>query len=164
MGVQDNNGRPSARQIFEETLSGARPPPLIPRLRSDPVQFPAIPHSLREFRAQEGEAARKKRLRELWSHLPQRNGGNSSVDDEAVARAYPIKQDGDLTAESARQLDEMYEDELLGRCGVHSRGPFSRRVSWPEFEKYADSKEAGAFVLLALLSLTTGGPLSIYCA
>ena len=51
--------------------------------------------------------------------------------------------DGKLTAGSTRQLDEMHDDDLLGRCGVLPRGPFSRRVSWPEFEKYADAKEAG---------------------
>ena len=163
MGVEEDQGRPSARQIFEETLSGARPRPFIPPLRSDPSPYQPIPHSLREFREQEGAEHRRKRLRALWTKLPKRENG-STVDDEAVARAYPVKRDNDLTAESARQLDEMYEDELLGRCGVHSRGPFSRRVSWPEFEKYADSKEAGAFVRLALLSLTTGGPLSTYCA
>ena len=143
MGVPEDQSRPSARQIYEETLSGARPPPLLPRLRSDPPSFPSIPHSLREFRAQEGQESRRKRLRALWTGLPKRDD-YPVVDDEAVARAYPVKRDGDLTAESARQLDEMYEDELLGRCGVHTRGPFSRRVSWPEFEKYADAKEAGA--------------------
>ncbi|KAI0774233.1 mitochondrial carrier [Fomes fomentarius] len=137
MGVQDDQRRPSARQIYEETLSGARPPPLIPRLRSDPPTFTPIPHSLREFRAQEGEESRRKRLRALWSRLP-RQDEHHLADDEAVARAHPVKRDGDLTAESARELDEMYEDELLGRC---TRGPFSRRVSWPEFEKYAEAKE-----------------------
>ncbi|KAI0719597.1 mitochondrial carrier [Cerioporus squamosus] len=140
MGAQDNQGRPSARQIFEETLSGARPPPFIPRLRSDPPPFPSIPHSLYEYREQEGQDERRKRLRALWHKLPKRDAFNG-VDEEAVARAYPVKTDGDLTAESARQLDEMYEDELLGRCGVHTRGPFSTSVSWPEFEKYADAKE-----------------------
>ncbi|KAJ8456382.1 hypothetical protein ONZ51_g12161 [Trametes cubensis] len=55
---------------------------------------------------------------------------------------YPVKSDGDLTAESAKQLGEMYDDELLGRCGAPPRGPFSKRVSWNEFEKYADAKEA----------------------
>lgn len=142
MGVQDDHRRPSARQVYEETLSGTRPPPLIPRLRSDPPNFTPIPHSLREFRAQEGEESRRKRLRALWSRLP-RQDEHHLADDEAVARAHPVKRDGDLTAESARELDEMYEDELLGRC---TRGPFSRRVSWPEFEKYAEAKETGASV------------------
>ncbi|RPD67207.1 mitochondrial carrier [Lentinus tigrinus ALCF2SS1-7] len=141
MGVQDNQGRPSARQIYEETLSGARPPPFIPRLRSDPPPLPSIPHNLYEFRAREGEEERRERLRALWSKLPNRDAGYG-VDQEAIARAYPVKSDGDLTAESARQLDVMYEDELLGRCGVHTHGPFSSRVSWPEFEAYADAKEA----------------------
>lgn len=154
MGAQDDQGRPSARQIFEETQSGARSQPLIPRLRSDPPPFPSIPHSLREFRALEGEGARRRRLRALWARLPQRDGGHllggGDRDDEAVARAYPVRRDGDLTAESARELDEMYADELLGRCGVHMRGPFSRRVSWPEFEKYADAKEAGASAVVCL--------------
>ncbi|TFK91496.1 mitochondrial carrier [Polyporus arcularius HHB13444] len=140
MGAQDNHGRPSARQIFEETLSGARPQPYIPRLRSDPPPFPTIPHSLYEYRKLEGKDERRERLRAVWSKLPKRDA-SPVVDEEAIAQAYPVKSGGNLTAESARQLDEMYEDELLGRCGVHTRGPFSRRVSWPEFEKYADAKE-----------------------
>ncbi|EIW61998.1 mitochondrial carrier [Trametes versicolor FP-101664 SS1] len=142
MGGTDEPARPSARQIYEEVLSGARPRPFIPRLRSDPPPFQPIPHSLREFRALEGDA-RQQRLRALWRRLPKRNEGNNGADDaEAVARAYPVKSDGDLTAESAKQLGEMYEDELLGRCGVPTRGPFARRVSWAEFEQYADAKEA----------------------
>ncbi|PIL37110.1 transporter [Ganoderma sinense ZZ0214-1] len=143
MGVHDDQGRPSAREIFDETFSGARPQPLLPPLRSDPSLFQPIPHSLREFRAQEGGEQRRKRLRALWNRLPKRdNMAVAGVDDEAVAHAYPVRRDGDLTPESARQLGEMYEDELLGRCGVHGRGPFSTRVSWPEFEKYTDAKEA----------------------
>ncbi|KAI0353621.1 mitochondrial carrier [Trametes cingulata] len=141
MGGQDEHGRPSARQIYEEVLSGARPRPFIPRLRSDPPPYQPIPHSLREFREQEGKDRRRERLRALWRRLPKRDE-SPYVDDEEVARAYPVKSDGDLTAESAKQLDEMYEDELLGRCGVRPRGPFSKRVSWAEFEKYADAKEA----------------------
>ncbi|KAH9853514.1 mitochondrial carrier [Lenzites betulinus] len=139
MGGQDDPGRPSARQIFDEVLSGARPRPFIPRLRSDPPPFHPIPHSLREFRTLEGEA-RQRRLRALWHRLPERSAA-AGVDDEAIARAYPVKSDGDLTAEGAKQLGEMYEDELLGSCGVRTRGPFSKRVSWAEFEKYADAKE-----------------------
>ncbi|CDO71264.1 hypothetical protein BN946_scf184908.g21 [Trametes cinnabarina] len=141
MGSQSEHRRPSARQIFEEVLSGARPRPFIPRLRSDPPPYQPIPHSLREFREQEGAEGRHKRLRQLWERLPKRQG-NNDVDDEAIARTYPVKTDGDLTAESAQQLREMYDEELLGRCGAPSRGPFSRHVSWPEFEKYADAKEA----------------------
>lgn len=143
MGSQGESGRPSARQIFEEVYSGARPRPFIPPLRSDPPpSHRRIPHSLQEFREQEGAEGRLQRLRELWKRLPKREG-TYDVDDEAVARTYPIKSDGDLTAESAKQLREMYDDELLGRCGAPSRGPFSRHVSWPEFEKYADAKETG---------------------
>ncbi|KAI0677578.1 mitochondrial carrier [Trametes maxima] len=155
MGGQDQPGRPSARQLFDETQSGARPRPFLPRLRSDPPAYQPIPHSLREFRAQEGADRRQRRLRELWQRLPKRSSGDGGdgagavaggsgggqEHDEAVARAYPVHSDGDLSAESARQLGEMYEDELLGRCGAPTRGPFSRRVSWAEFEKYADAKE-----------------------
>lgn len=144
MGVDNDQGRPSAREIFDETLSGARPKPFLPPLRSDPAPFQSIPHSLREFRAQEGKDQRRKRLRTLWNRLPKRVSMGVEVDGEAVAHAYPVRRDGDLTPESARRLGEMYEDELLGRCGVHGRGPFSPRVSWVEFEKYADAKEAGA--------------------
>ncbi|KAI9001053.1 mitochondrial carrier [Trametes punicea] len=141
MGSKDEPGRPSARQLFDEVHSGARPRPFIPRLRSDPPPYQPIPHSLKEFREQEGLEDRRRRLRQLWRSLP-RKDGYPVVDDEAVARAYPVKSDGDITAESAKQLREMYDDELLGRCGAPPHGPFSRRVSWAEFEKYADAKEA----------------------
>ncbi|OBZ70391.1 Calcium-binding mitochondrial carrier protein SCaMC-1-B [Grifola frondosa] len=36
----------------------------------------------------------------------------------------------------------MYEDELLGRCGGRTRGFFNRDVTWSEFLRYAEAKEA----------------------
>ena len=163
MGVSDDSDRPSAREIFDETLAGARPQPFLPRLRSDPSPYEPIPHSLREFRAQEGTETRRTRLRALWAALPETyesHGAPSEQQpshahnhrsegagaDEATTHAYPVRRDGDLTAEGARRLDAMYADELLQRCtGGHGRGSFARRVSWPEFERYADKKEAGEF-------------------
>lgn len=141
MGGTDDNGRPSAREIFDSSLSGARNRPFIPQLRSDEADFHPVPQSLREYRQQEGVDQRRKRLRALWSRLPKKLPIND-FDDEAVSKAHPVKRDGDLTQESAKELDEMYENELYGRCGGHTKG-FSRRISWPDFLKYADAKEQG---------------------
>ncbi|EMD40763.1 hypothetical protein CERSUDRAFT_111350 [Gelatoporia subvermispora B] len=134
-----NGHRPSRRDLYEACLSGALDPPLLPPLRSDPPLWRPVPHCLLEFRAQESPEDREKRLRTLWSRLPKRANG---VDDEAIASAYPVKDDYALTAESAKKLEEMYEDELLGRCGRHTRGFLHRDISWNDFLKYAEAKEA----------------------
>ncbi|OCH92951.1 mitochondrial carrier [Obba rivulosa] len=130
---------PSRKDLFEACFSGALDPPLLPPLRSDPPLWRPIPHNLVEFRAQESAEDREKRLRKLWMRLPKRA---NSVDDEAIASKYPVKDDDALTAESAKKLEEMYEDELLGRCGRHTRGFLDRDISWKDFLKYSEAKEA----------------------
>ncbi|CCM03175.1 uncharacterized protein FIBRA_05297 [Fibroporia radiculosa] len=132
---------PSNRDVFEASLSGAQDRSYIPRLRSDPLEYHTIPHNLQEFRAQEGPERRERRLRKLWSRLPKRTSPETELDD-CVAEAYPVKSDGVLTPEGARKLQEMYEAELCGRCGAHTRGFLHRSCSWSEFLKYADAKEA----------------------
>ncbi|GBE79699.1 Calcium-binding mitochondrial carrier SAL1 [Sparassis crispa] len=131
----------SARDVYEASLSGAQDRPFLPRLRSDPPINPPICHSLREFRARETPEEKEKRLRKLWRRLPEWNRPRG-LDDEAVATAYPVQEGGSLTAESAKRLEEMYDDELLGRCGGHTAGFLHRNISWRDFEKYADAKEA----------------------
>jgi len=133
--------RPSAREIYEASYSGAQSRPFIPRLRSDPPQYHPLPHNLVEFRVQEGKALREQRLREVWLKLPKRRN-HDDAEDEEIARRYPVQEDGVLTKESARELEEMYEDELVGRCGGHTSGFKRRRIGWNEFQQYAVQKEA----------------------
>ncbi|KAI0940015.1 hypothetical protein AcV5_001236 [Taiwanofungus camphoratus] len=141
MTVPDDHHRPSRREVYEASLSGAQDRPFIPRLRSDPPSHQQISRSLVEFRAQERAEDKERRLRDLWLRLPKRNHAED-MDGDAVAQAYPVTSDGALTAESAKKLEEMYEDELFGRCGGHTRGFWHRNISLKEFENYADAKEA----------------------
>ncbi|CAL1700787.1 unnamed protein product [Somion occarium] len=46
------------------------------------------------------------------------------------------------TTKSAKELEEMYEDELLGHCGGHTSGFKRRAIAWEDFHKYAEAKEA----------------------
>lgn len=135
--------RPSSRETFDASHSGAQDHPFIPRLRSDPVIVrPLPPHNLVEFREQEGKIVREQRLQEVWLKLPKRL--YHDVDDEEVANRYPVRRDGQLTRESAKELEEMYEDELVGKCNGHS-GIRRRNIGWKEFKQYAVEKEAGAY-------------------
>ncbi|KAH9938193.1 mitochondrial carrier [Fomitopsis serialis] len=140
----ENRG-PSNRALYEACLAGAQDHPYIPRLRSDPPPYQFIPHSLQEFRAQEGPDERDKRLRDLWSRLPQRDGTHHEDEDSAQLGAgvdgTTALSDGALTTEMAKRLQGMYEAELRSQCGAHTSGFLHRGVSWSEFRKYADSKE-----------------------
>lgn len=141
------NSGPSKRELYEACLTGAQDRPYIPRLRSDPPSYQHIPHSLREFRAQEGPDARDRRLRDLWSRLPQHNAHHEDDESAQLAGAGAdgpaVLVDGALTAETAKGMQAMYEAELRSRCGAHTSGFLHRGVSWSEFRKYADAKEAG---------------------
>ncbi|KAI0702892.1 mitochondrial carrier [Cytidiella melzeri] len=135
--------QPSRRDIFEQSLSGAQTRPFIPRLRSDPTSYQPIPHNLVEFRVQESRAGREKRLRRLWLSLPKnRTLTHDAGDDADVARTWTVEDEHSLTKESATRLQEMYQDELLLRFRGHTAGLLNRDISWTEFEKYAEAKEA----------------------
>ncbi|EPQ59905.1 hypothetical protein GLOTRDRAFT_34751 [Gloeophyllum trabeum ATCC 11539] len=136
----DNIPGPSNRDIFEASLSGAQERPFIPRLRSDPPPYHPLPHSLLEFRQQEGEEERDRRFRELWRRLPKRTFGN--IDDEAISKSIPVMDDASLTPERAKKLQEMYEDELVGSCNSHGLGSIRPHIGWKEFKRYAERKEA----------------------
>jgi len=139
--ASSSSHRPTARDVYEASLSGAQDRPYIPMLRSDPPVYQVIPVNLREFRALESPEERERRLRELWGRFPKRNPG-PQVDDEEVSRKYPIREDGLVNAESAKRLEAMYEDELLGQCGGQTLGFMHRNITWKEFVKYVDAKEA----------------------
>ncbi|KAI0773450.1 mitochondrial carrier [Irpex lacteus] len=134
---------PSKRDIFERSLSGAQTRPFIPRLRSDPPPYQPIPHNLLEFRAQEGKETREKRLKKLWQSLPKKQKRRHDAgEDDVVAKKWEVEDDHSLTKESAKRLQDMYHDELLLRFRGHTAGLLNRDISWHEFEKYADTKEA----------------------
>ncbi|KAK7695894.1 hypothetical protein QCA50_000533 [Cerrena zonata] len=141
MPFTHDNLRPSRREIFDATLSGAQRPPFIPRLKSDPPAYHPIPNSLVEFREQEGSVNREQRFHRLWMKLPKRVA-HHDIDDDDVSRQYPVRNDHALTRESAQRLEAMYEDELLGSCGGHTSGFKRRAVGWDDFQKYAETKEA----------------------
>ena len=63
---------PTRREVFEASLAGAQTRPFIPRLRSDPPPYQPLPHSLVEFRVQEGRENREHRLKQLWYSLPKK--------------------------------------------------------------------------------------------
>lgn len=150
--AMDDQQRPSGREIFEASLSGAQSRPFIPPLKSDPPSFQPLPHSLLEFRQQEGTGERERRLRQLWMKLPKRTRIDHEEDHEGVAEDYPVQSESSLTLEGAMKLKAMYEAELLGRCGGHTSGFTRRHIGWREFQKYAEAKEAGAHVFNKIVS------------
>jgi solute carrier family 25 (mitochondrial phosphate transporter), member 23/24/25/41 len=140
MASTDSTSRPNGRDIYEATLSGEQGRPFIPRLRSDHPTYSPVPHSLVEFRNQEGRAVRKQRLHDLWKQLPKATQQERNPDS---SEAIVVKDDKALTLQKAQRLKTMYEDELLGRCGGHVVGPSPGHIRWKDFKKYAEAKEVG---------------------
>lgn len=135
----DDTSRPTGRNIYESSLSGARSRPFIPQLRSDHPKYSPIPHSLVEFRNQEGKEVRKQRLHDLWKQLPKPNRLHTDVPAKSIAG----KDDAALTLQKAERLKAVYENELFGRCGGHMVGPSPGHIRWKDFKKYAEAKEVG---------------------
>lgn len=150
---------PSKSEIFEASCNGAQYRPWLPRLRSDPPAYRPVPHNLSEFRTQEGKDSRERLLRELWASLPKDpKVKHNESEDEAVARKYAVEDDHSLTAEDARRLQEMYDDELYNR--FRGEGFLHRSVGWREFVRYAEAKEAGALSSCSTATeITNGVPL-----
>lgn len=139
----DSQERPSAREIFEATVSGAQARPFIPRLRSDPpayLSYHPLPQSLVEFREREGRAERKKLLRQIWKQLPRPEHYVPSAEKASLGGRTK------LTPMKAEKLKLVYEEELLGSCGVYVEGNSGSPVNWKEFKEYAEAKEAGACI------------------
>jgi solute carrier family 25 phosphate transporter 23/24/25/41 len=84
----------------------------------------------------EGRTERKRRLRELWHRLPAHH-------PDAPAKLIPIVDHAGLTPERAKELQRMYEDELLERCRGQRSARAAGHIGWREFKEYAQSKEAG---------------------
>lgn len=136
--VSSSRPRPTGREIYEACLSGVRDRPSIPRLRSDPLLYHPTPHSLLQFREQEGKDTRERRLHELWRCLPKTHFQGSEA-----AATLEISLGELLTPEKAENMRRVYEDELLRRCGGHISSQRSTHIPWPDFRNYAETKEAG---------------------
>lgn len=133
-----NNESPCGRDIYEGSLSGAQDRPFIPRLRSDPPSFHPLSRTLEDFRSSEGQDEREQRLRALFKKLPRRrkHAGNTRPAGAVPSSSTEILS---LTKEKAERLTEIYEEELRKRCAEES----VETISWSEFKRYADNKEAG---------------------
>lgn len=159
---------PTREEIFFSTLSGARPPPFLPRLASDPDPriFPTE-RSLPGYVAAEGGATyRLQRLRALWEKLPTSQDAQATpvtIKSDPFAAgtvgkqgAGPTDRNGvhganpdiyGLTPERAAALGALYLEELARGCGgsssdKKSKGK-SKAVDWDGFLRYADEKEQG---------------------
>lgn len=105
------------------------------------------PHTLAAFQKQEGPETRKRRRLELWESLAQRTreweqkGGPHVPDNEHQPP---------LTLEKAKSLKDTYDAELVGRCRTDPSSSKPARITWEEFQKYADAKEAGTYCQLVL--------------
>ncbi|KAJ7276469.1 mitochondrial carrier [Mycena haematopus] len=133
MGEQDKEEKQTGREIFDASDSGAEDRPFIPKLRSDPLPK-RPPRSLEEFRKDEGQENRKRRLKELWRQL-----------HDSAKKSLPIQSahtNVGLTPEAAQRLITMYETELLRKCGGHSSSTSPMGgLEWKEFKEYALAKE-----------------------
>ena len=147
MSNTNDGSTPSKRDTYEATVSGAQDSPLLPHLRSDAASYHSIPHSLEEFRTLEGKEERRRRLRELWNQLPQPR--SHGVDYRVSAKILPVAGmgPGRLTPEAAEKLKEMYDEELLGRCGGTGSTSGPHPIGWKAFERYAEAKEAGMLIV-----------------
>ena len=146
MGSPNQGKRPPGRDIFEGSFSGAQDRPFIPRLRSDSSPYHPLPRSLEDFRQKEGVENRDKRLHSLWCKVCHR--GNSSIKESDPSPDVPLESLS-LTRERAVRLTEIYEDELR-KCTESDSDP-SAPISWEEFKKYAERKEAGMFYACTLV-------------
>lgn len=136
---------PTNRDIFEASFSGAQDRPSIPKLRFDPPSYHHIPHSLLEFRKQEGNENRERRLYHIWKNL-----SNSHHDPNTPSSLSPPPREALMSDKEAGATRRLYEDELFGRCcGVgHPTDTRPTHIRWAEFRRYAESKEAGEMLCL----------------
>lgn len=154
-GESSSSGSPSGREIFEATIAGAQDHVLVPHLRSDPSPsqtYRRLAHSLDEFRQQEGEK-REARLKDVWQRLTETRNGKGK---EQAAPAGPVRpttascigtKDTIFTREKAERLQDIYDNELVDRCGnghcsTHTHGP-KPPIPWKDFYRYAEAKEVG---------------------
>ncbi|KAH8113244.1 mitochondrial carrier [Phellopilus nigrolimitatus] len=138
--VSRKQERQSGREIYEGSMSGAQDRPFIPRLRSDLPLIRPLPRSLDNFREEEGSENREKRLHGLWKKIPHPHRERLLREQDSISHWVPVNDHVSLTRERAENLTKMYEDELLRECA--EEGDTSGPVTWKDFRKYADYKEA----------------------
>ncbi|THH11487.1 hypothetical protein EW145_g618 [Phellinidium pouzarii] len=140
--VSQKPERPSGRDIFEASLSGAQNRSFIPRLRSDPPHYyQPLPRSLTEFRDKEGSEDREKHLHTLWKKITHIHKGKHPFKQDSISHWIPATNNASLTPEKAEDLKKMYQDELLRECTLEE-GDHWGPVTWKDFKKYAEKKEA----------------------
>ncbi|KAJ7638879.1 mitochondrial carrier [Roridomyces roridus] len=125
MGESSKDTIKTGRKIFQDSDSGPEDRPLISRLRSD------TPRTFDEFKASEGRDVRKRRLKELWAQL-------AVLHANRTPPAQTI--DSGLDLESAQRLSQMYEQELVRKCGGPSSSTMTG-IGWKEFVSFAKEKE-----------------------
>jgi len=154
-GESSSSTSPTRRERFDATVSGVQDHVLAPHLRSDPSPsktYQRLAHSLAEFRQQEGEQ-REERLKDVWQRLTEpRNGKGkehiTSARSVGLAKASGVgTKDSPFTREKAEKLQDIYDNELLYKCGngkglAHTRGP-KPLIPWKDFYRYAEAKEVG---------------------
>lgn len=152
-------GSPSGRERFEATVAGVQDHVLLPHLRSDPSRtYQRLAHSLEEFRQQEGER-RDERLKDVWRRLTDGRSGKGKAPSPSLRPATPMAvggvgtKDSIFTREKAERLRDIYDDELLYKCGkgsgsTPSRGP-KPLIPWKDFYRYAEAKEVGELSITA---------------
>jgi len=157
---EPSGSRPlSRREIFDATITGVQDHVLVPQLRSDPSPsktYHRPVHSLDEFRQQEGEQ-REGRLKDVWQRLTVARNGKGKDNVVSVRPVSPVtagsvgRKDTIFTREEAERLRDIYDDELLHKCGnssslTHTRGP-KPLIPWKDFYRYAEAKEVGKLTI-----------------
>ncbi|KAF9652192.1 mitochondrial carrier [Thelephora ganbajun] len=152
-GEPSSSVSPSGREIFDATVTGVQDRVSLPHLRSDPPPsktYRRLAHSLDEFRQQEGEQ-REARLKEVWQRLTEARNGKGKERTASVGPVNPTTVDGvgtkgaTFTREKAEMLQDIYDDELLHKCGngyglTYARGS-KLLIPWNDFYRYAEIKE-----------------------
>jgi len=164
-GESSSPGSPPRREIFDTTLAGVQDHVLVPHLRSDSPSsktYQRLAHSLDEFRQQEGEE-REPRLKDVWQRLAEARNDKGRKLIALVRPVSPVTAGGvgtkgtSFTREKAEKLQDIYDDELLRKCGNRSgmtqtRGP-KPLIPWKDFYRYAEAKEVGELSIGCLISV-----------
>lgn len=152
-GGPSSSTSPSRREVFDDTFAGARDRVLLPHLRSDPPPsktYRRLAHSLDEFRQQEGDQ-REARLKEVWQRLMDARNGKGKKSIASVRPSGPTTTKGVVmnasafTREMAERLQDIYDNELLHKCGNNLRSASTQdpkpSIPWKDFYRYAQTKE-----------------------
>jgi hypothetical protein len=131
---------PSRREIFNATVSGAIERPPLPPLHADGKHMSTrtIPHSLDDYKVQEGSQQREARFRNLWQQLPQLH--SQTILPASTKLQIPVLANMDISAREAEELRHLYVQELLHIC-ESSGGSSSHHVDWETFRAYIVQKE-----------------------